>query len=198
VFDVHQQQLLVLLLVMAAQFDQLLRVVIESARVQPAHQRVLHILAIAADIRDARSRHQATLRPRMTAPDRLVVRIEQIPVRGIELGIFRVGSEQKLLEEPGGVRPMPLRRTGIGHRLRCLVLGRQPSGQSVGRRPNIEELPGQLAGVQTQGHRGPPSGTPSVSRDDGASRVSGGWESRIGCRAYYGTSIAATANLTEE
>src|SRR5271166_1409031 len=61
--------------------------------------------------------------PQRTVAHRVVIRIEEIAERTVERFIPRqVFGKKKCLEEPGGVRQMPLRRTRIRHRLQAVVL----------------------------------------------------------------------------
>ena len=69
-----------------------------------------------------------------------IIGIEQKGVVGVEgLVALAVLAEQELLEEPGGMRAMPFRRTGIGHRLHDLILRAQQRGAAFGLGPNGTE-----------------------------------------------------------
>ena len=79
--------------------------------------------------------------PRMPRADRLVVGVEEIFVGRIEHAVVRARAAQhEGLEEPRRVRQVPLGRTGVGHRLDRLVLGRQrhrPAARSGRERPEM-------------------------------------------------------------
>jgi len=106
--QVGEDQLLVLLLVVQAQLDQ-----VAGRGGQPRAQQVGHrlvdMLAVGAHLRQRRARQQAAARPLVARADGVVVRVEQeaealveAPVAGAER------REHELLEEPGGVREVPL------------------------------------------------------------------------------------------
>ena len=125
--DIGDEQFLMLLLVMQADFDNF-----ENARGfrrrhlldQPLDRRV-DMGAIGGDVLAVRPRDQAALRPRMTRTGGDVIRIEQKGKTLVEYLVGRiVRHEQKLLEEPGNVSAMPFRRACIGHRLHDLVFSR--------------------------------------------------------------------------
>ena len=122
VLDVHQQELLMLLLVMQAERDEL-----DEPRLCgiPEHRlhRGVHRGAVARDVVDARSGEEPAFGAWMPGADRLVVRVEDVLVRIVECGIPRgVLTEDERLEEPGDVSPVPLGRAHVGHRLHRLVL----------------------------------------------------------------------------
>jgi hypothetical protein len=71
----------------------------------------------------------------MTRAERLVVGVEEVVEAFVEGAIAaQVRLQQHGLEEPRGVREMPLGRAGIGHRLDALVFGRERrgAGQALG------------------------------------------------------------------
>ena len=82
VLDVHEQQLLVLLLVMQPEHDE--RRGFGIAIVDELVHRVVDVRAVASYLGDRRAREQASLRTRMTRTDRLVVGVEEIRIRGVE------------------------------------------------------------------------------------------------------------------
>src|SRR5262249_61616024 len=72
--------------------------------------------------------------------------------------------EQELLEEPRGVRPVPLRRTRVRHRLHDLVLGAKRRRAALG--------------LGTHGAKRPEPERPRVvwrGRMGGAAGIGGGW-----------------------
>ena len=82
VLDVHQQQLLVLLLVVEAERDQ--PGFFGVTGVDQCVHRVVDMGAVPRDVGDGRSRQQSALRTRMPGPDGFVVRVEEVRVRGVE------------------------------------------------------------------------------------------------------------------
>ena len=136
VLDVHEQQLLMLLLVVEPQGDQLRQPGLAGIAEQTLHG-LVDVGAIARDLVDARTRQEAALGSRMARPHRLVVRVEDVGVRIVEGAVAgRVLAEDEGLEEPGHVGPVPLRRAHVGHGLDGLVLGAQDGGQPLGGGPN--------------------------------------------------------------
>src|SRR5829696_4706674 len=62
----------------------------------------------------------------MALADGVVVRVEEIAISRVEDPVLRhMRLQYEGLEEPGGMREMPLRRARIGHGLDGAVLGRQ-------------------------------------------------------------------------
>ena len=131
VLDVHEQELLVLLLMVEPEGDQLGDAGDSRSRQQSVHG-LVHELAVAGDLVDARTGEETALGPRMPIPDRLVVRVEDVGV-GIVVRVVAGGvlPEDERLEEPGHVGPMPLGRAHVGHRLHRLVLGAQDGGPAA-------------------------------------------------------------------
>jgi hypothetical protein len=147
VLDVHQDQLLMLLLVMQPKLDQVGRIAAVGGD-QLGH-RLGDVSAIGEHLVDARPGDHAAPGPRMPRADRLVVRIEQVLVGGIERTIGReLGLEQKGFEEPRGMRQVPLGGAGVGHRLDGLVFGRQRFGERFGLATNPSESIEQREGVR--------------------------------------------------
>ena len=100
---------------------------------------------------------EAALGPWVPRPERLVVRVEQgAPPRIVTPVARPVGREHQLLEEPRGVRQVPLGRAGVGHRLRHLILGIERRGEGDRARADLRE-----AGRE-RGHERP--GIPSWTR----------------------------------
>ena len=118
-----------LLLVVQAELDELdLRVA--GVVDEPMHG-VVDVPPVARDLGHRWTRQETALRSRMARADRLVIRVEEVRVRRIEhLVISERRRQEKRLEEPGGVCPVPLRRAHVGHRLDDLVLGGQGRGES--------------------------------------------------------------------
>ena len=88
--------------------------------------------AEGGDLLAVRPRDQPALRPRVARAGRHIIRVEQIGEPLVEDAIAgKVRDQQELLEEPGGMRAMPLGRAGIRHRLHELVLGAQASPRAA-------------------------------------------------------------------
>jgi len=123
VLGIHQDQLLMLLLVIESELEQ--RLPVAAAALDQVGHGLGHMPAIGQDLFDSRPGDHAALRPRMPRAHGLVVGIEEIFVGRIESPVAgRVCAEQEGLEEPRRVREMPLGRAGIRHRLHGLVFGR--------------------------------------------------------------------------
>ena len=125
VFEVRQQKLLVLLLVVQAEFEERGDrgdCSLAGSLQQGEHPLVDHP-AVGVHLGDGRPRQEPAGRPRPPVADRVVVRVEQKAVERVERPkVRRVGREDERLEEPGGVCQVPLRRTAVGHRLELIVL----------------------------------------------------------------------------
>ena len=69
-----------------------------------------------------------------------IVGVEEISEAFVEHAIAcETRRQQELLQEPGRMRAMPFRRTGIGHRLHDLILRAQQRGAAFGLGPNGTE-----------------------------------------------------------
>jgi hypothetical protein len=91
-------------------------------------------------------REQAALRARMARAERLVVRVEEVVETHVErLVALGVRLQQHGLEEPRGVREVPLGRARIGHRLDALVFGGKRGGEREARGAHLAKLVAQCA-----------------------------------------------------
>src|SRR5262244_373650 len=132
--DVGEDELLMLLLVMEADLEDAhhlgqLRIV--DAGEQALYSRV-DMGAKRGDALAVRLRDEPALGPRMARPSRHIVRVEEIGEALIEDAIAgEMRQQEKLLEEPGRMRAVPLGRAGIGHRLHHLILGAQGRGAAL-------------------------------------------------------------------
>src|SRR5215831_18523462 len=96
--------------------------------------------AIRENFLERGSRQQASLRTRMLVADGVVVRVVQdakFGTKGTVTGNETL--EHKGLEEPRGMREVPLDRTGVRHRLQRAVLRRQRRGKLLGRSAQSSE-----------------------------------------------------------
>ena len=143
--QVHQQQLLVLLLVLQAQLQQSPYRLAPLGWFRPQIRQQLlkprvHSLAPGQDRTDRRAGQQTAGRARMALTDGVVVRVEEIaPARIGALPAGQVGLQQEGFEEPGGVPQVPLRRTGIGHPLQAEILGLQGGHQGFAAVPHAPQ-----------------------------------------------------------
>ena len=120
--QIHQHQLLVLLLVLQSQLHQLPPGAIGVIR-QQGLQGLVHPLSPGRDIGHWWPAEQAALRPWLARPDRVVIGIEQEAPAGIRRDVARlIGLQHEGFEEPGGVGQVPFGRTGIGHALQVEIL----------------------------------------------------------------------------
>ncbi len=140
--DVGDQQFLVLLLVMQADFENRKHgfgFVCRHLLDQPLDRRI-DIDAIAGDVLGVRPRDQPALRTRVARTGGDVIGVEQERKALVEDLVRRiVRQQQELLEKPGDMRAMPLGRAGVGHRLHDLVLGRQMRGAAFRLRAHAAE-----------------------------------------------------------
>ena len=143
------------------------------------------------NVGERRARQQSALRARVLGADAVVIRVEQHAKGGIERAIpGEVRLEHEGLEEPAGVRQVPLHRTRVGHRLDRAIFRRQRGGQRERRRAEGAEARRQRRDARLFGrcdlqwqavvHRSGSAAAWSVSRHARrpASRArSGGWNS---------------------
>ena len=129
--DVGDQQFLVLLLMLQAEFDQVgcfCRQIVERSQ-----HRAVHCLAVGADRGRVRAGEQAAGRAWMAFADGLIVGVEQYLKAWVMRAVARdEGHRDEGLEEPGGVGAVPLRRACIGHGLHALVFWREAGRQHFG------------------------------------------------------------------
>ena len=110
VFQVGDHQLLVLLLMVQAQFDQR-RACLPGGVVRPVGEGgdgIIHIGAVSGDFSHGRPGHEAAMGARILRADSLVVGVEEIVIGRIYDLIGRIMRlEHESLEEPGRVGPVP-------------------------------------------------------------------------------------------
>jgi hypothetical protein len=136
VLDVHHDELLVLLFVVKPELDELAELGGNTAG-QHVDHRSIDMVAVVGDFGDAGPSDVAAVRPRVSRAHRLVVGVEQVAVcRVAERVGGRERCQHKRLEEPGGVRTVPLGRARVRHRLDGLVLRAQTRRKPLGRRPD--------------------------------------------------------------
>ena len=126
--QVRDDQLLVLLLVVQAEFDAGANLVV-AAREQRPHG-LVHVRPVGVHLLHGRPRQRAALRPRERLADAVVVGVEErLEALGERPVPLPEGLEQEGLEEPGGVREVPLGRARVVHRLHAVVVHRQGTTQ---------------------------------------------------------------------
>jgi hypothetical protein len=144
VLEIHQDQLLVLLLVVETEIDQLLDLRIGAARAQQPIDLRIHVLAIGEHFFDRRAREHAALGPPVPGTDRLIIRVEEKAELLVEHAVTRLmRHEHELLEEPGRVSEVPLCRARVRHALHDVVFGRERRAQRDRHRAHIGEALGQ-------------------------------------------------------
>src|ERR1700678_922688 len=144
--NVREEQLLVLLLVMAAQLHQL-----RDCRGGVLSQQLLDarvdMLTIGQDCPERRASQKPPARPGMARADRLIIRVEQeikMIVKDAVPGQMRY--EDETLKEPGRMGQMPFRGAGVRHRLHRGVGVRQRCDQRLARVSDSVVEPGQARG----------------------------------------------------
>ncbi len=140
--DIGQDQFLMLLLMVDAEFNQRPNRPISRAlgsSEQIAHRRI-DKGSVGKNLGQARPRQQPALRPRMAGANSFIVRVEEEappliidPIPGEER------NEQKGFKEPGGVGKMPLRRARVRHRLQRLILRIESRGDGLRPQPGGAE-----------------------------------------------------------
>jgi hypothetical protein len=141
VLDVGKQQLLVLLLMLQAQFDQHAQCGVVVA-CQPFAHGVVDATAVVAHFVQRGAGQQAALRAGVHRPHGLVVGVEQVMPFRPRRAIGRIAAQHELLEEPGGVRKVPFAGTGVRHRLDLHVLGAESGAQVLRMPTHVQEAGG--------------------------------------------------------
>ena len=106
----------------------------ESVVIGPVEQTADSLVDVGPPASDGlvvRAGQQTSPGSRDAGADAVVIGVEQEAVVFVP-GRDTAGPQQELLEEPGGVGPMPFGGAGVGHRLHLLVLGRQQRRQGLG------------------------------------------------------------------
>ena len=121
--QVHQQQLLVLLFVLQAQFDQLHELIVWWFVIEPSLQLNIHPLTPAEHFINCWSAQETPLRSRMPWPSSFVIGIEQRrPRLRHRFPPGPVRNQQEGFKKPGGMTQMPFRWAGICHPLQHKIL----------------------------------------------------------------------------
>ena len=182
--DVGQHELLVLLLMVEADLHERRQrgqgFVVRF--MEEFHDRGIDMPAIGGDFLGAGAGEVAALVPGVPRAGADIIGIEQEGVVGMErLVALAVLAEQELLEKPGGMGAVPLRRAGVRHRLDQLVFRREGSRAALGLVADGEESLHQSlrqgAGIGEQG------------------RARGGKRSRGGCWFRHGSLRVGVENV---
>jgi hypothetical protein len=140
--DVGEQKLLVLLLVMQADFKHC-EYPLELRRLGLSQQLIdgcIDMGAIGGDLLATGSGEQTASRTRVARASGDVIRVEQICEPLIEdLISGKMHLEQELLEKPGRVRAVPLHGARVRHRLHRLIFGAQRRRTPLGFRAHGSE-----------------------------------------------------------
>ncbi len=135
--DIHQDQFLVLLLVVQAELHDCGELEGGSGDEEAFHG-LVHRLAIGRDLHHTGPREKTAFASGVATTRGLVVRVEQVEITVVDRSVVGPLSDQReLLEEPGDVTAVPLGGTDIGHGLDRLILRGQTSRQCFGGGPNV-------------------------------------------------------------
>ena len=126
---IHQEKLLMLLVVVQTQLEQIALMAAGLALRQPGDHAAVDLASISQDLVDGRPGHQPTLVPPDPLAQGLIVGVEQLLKPRIDRLVFRIGRQDHRLEKPAGVRQMPFAGAAIRHRLGRQILGRQTFSQ---------------------------------------------------------------------
>jgi hypothetical protein len=146
VLDIRQHQFLVLLFVIEAKLEERPQLGAPVRSVHEPRHVLVDVRAIAQHLRERGARQQPSLRSRMSWPDCLVVRVEQVFETLVKHRVGRqVCPKQELLEEPARVGQVPLGRTDVRHALHRTIFRRQRRDDPQ-RRAAYARIPGRRIG----------------------------------------------------
>ena len=132
-FNVGQQQFLVLLFVVQAECDELSQRVVVCVLVHDRQHPFVYCFAVGHHLRQGRAADQAPLRARMSVSDAVVVTVKENAKAGVKrFEVFFVLFKDEGFKKPAQVRQMPLGRAGVWHRLQLTVFSTQWPGQCLG------------------------------------------------------------------
>ena len=122
-FDVHEQQLLVLLFMVEPENDEIVYGVIVCGNgVDQGEHRFIDVTPICTYVFGGRARDQPAFVTSVPGAFALVVGVEEELEFGVErLVAVKEFQQEERLEEPRDVGPMPFRRADVFHRLDLLV-----------------------------------------------------------------------------
>lgn len=139
--EIGEDQFLVLLLVVDAEFEQRAQFRCQRGIGNELRDVPVDVMAVGEHFRERRTRQQAAFRAWVARPDRDVVGIEQYPELRIEHAVPGARRlEQEGLEKPGRMREVPFDGACIGHRLQRAVFRRQRLRELLRLPPHSFEL----------------------------------------------------------
>ena len=148
--DVHEQELLVLLLVVQAELDEARDVGSQGACQQAIH-RLVHVSAVFGHLADAGPRDDSTARSGIPGADTFVVGVEQVRVGGMERPVSaQLRLEEEGLEEPRSVGTVPFCGADVGHGLDRLILRGEGGGQGLGHVAHLAVARRQPGGLRSR------------------------------------------------
>ena len=148
--DVHEQQFLVLLLMVQAEFDG--REQGRRGPVDDIEHAGIHGVTVVVHLVQRGTCDQAAPWPRVLPPDAVVIAVVEFTegrVMRTKAGFGRF--EHEGLEEPGDVREVPFGGARIGHRLHTSVFGRERCGERFAGRTDRAEAFAQRGGIEAGG-----------------------------------------------
>ncbi len=152
--DVGQHQFLMLLLVVQTDFHQRrdLRELVLARFVKEFHDRRVDMQPVSGDLVGAWPGQVAALVAGVARTGADIVGIEQVRVIRVERLVARaMFAEQELLEDPGGMGAVPVRRARVRHRLDQLIFRCQGGGAALGlvsdREVGFHQILGEVAGI---------------------------------------------------
>ncbi len=135
-----------LLLVVDAELDQLgdRWIALRNARLEDCIERGIDMPPVAHHLLERRTRQEPALGSRLPGAGGLVVGIEAIGEALIQRAEARkMRLQHERLEEPGGVRQVPLGGAGVVHRLDDLIFRTQRLCQRQGEPARLRQTPRQ-------------------------------------------------------
>ena len=130
VLEVGDDQLLMLLFVVQPQFDPRPHGFVATPKQR--HHRRVHVLAVGVHLLDGRPRQRPAPGAWERLADAVVVGVEEFLEALDERPVpLYVRLEQEGLEEPGGVREVPLGRARVVHRLDAIVVHGERTAQHL-------------------------------------------------------------------
>ncbi len=116
---------------------------IACARGQKREHRLIHAAAIFQHLGERRPGDKSATSARIHRTNEVVIAVEEKIVAGMHALVIRLEDRKhKLLEEPGGMREMPLGRTHVGHRLHHGVFRFEIGGERHRRRTHASVMLG--------------------------------------------------------
>ena len=135
-----------LLLVVDAELDQLgnCPIAFDDARLEDCIDRGIDMPTVSQDVFERRARQQPALGSRLPGAGRFVVGIKAIGEPLIQRAkSCKMRLQHERLEEPGGMRQVPLGGAGVLHRLDDLIFRAQRLCQRQGEPARLRQTPRQ-------------------------------------------------------